>query len=51
MNQRQLAARLGVRPSHVNHILWGRRTPSLKLAMKIAELANCPIESLLDRVS
>lgn len=46
-----LAQRLGVNPSHVSHILNGRRVPSLTLAAKIAKEANIPIESLLGKAS
>lgn len=46
-SQRALAKRVGVGPSHLSHIIAGRRLPSLPLAARLAEAANIPIESLL----
>jgi transcriptional regulator with XRE-family HTH domain len=50
-SQRVLAQRVGVEPSHLSHILAGRRSPSLSLAARIAREANIPIESLLELAS
>lgn len=47
VSQRALARRVGVNPSYISLIIGGRRVPSLRLAAKIAEEANIPIESLL----
>jgi transcriptional regulator with XRE-family HTH domain len=47
VSQRVLAKRIGVDPSYISHIRNGIRVPSLKIAAKIADEANVPIESLL----
>jgi transcriptional regulator with XRE-family HTH domain len=47
VSQRALAKRVGVDPTYISLIRNGHRVPSLKIAAKIAELANVPIESLL----
>lgn len=39
-SQREFAIELGVTPEMVNHILRGRRRPSLDLAFRIAELSD-----------
>lgn len=50
-SQHALAKRIGVNPSYVSLILGRRRVPSLRIAAKIADAANIPIESLLGRAS
>ncbi len=49
--QAALAKRLGVEPSHVSHIVSGRRFPSGQLAKKIVREANIPMESLFEHAS
>jgi transcriptional regulator with XRE-family HTH domain len=47
VSQAALAKRVGVDPTYISAIRNGRRVPSLRIAAKIAEAANVPIESLL----
>jgi transcriptional regulator with XRE-family HTH domain len=47
VSQRAFAKRVGVDPTYISLIRNGHRVPSLKMAAKIAEEANVPIESLL----
>ena len=46
-SQAQFARQLGVRPSYVNMIILGDRTPALPLALRIADIARIPLESLI----
>jgi transcriptional regulator with XRE-family HTH domain len=41
------AKRFGIAPSFVSMIVNGQRTPSLPLALRIAEYARVPLESLV----
>lgn len=41
------AAEMGIASSYVSMLVNGERTPSLPLALRIAERANIPLESLL----
>lgn len=45
--QQSLAERVGVAQSHISRIVNGSAEPSLELALRIAEFANIPVESLL----
>lgn len=44
-----LARRLGVLPSHVNHLEKGRRLPSVSLALRLAKLLGTDVETLFGR--
>lgn len=48
--QYELAKRLKIGQAHLSLILSRRRTPSLPLALKIAKVANIPVETLLGDV-
>lgn len=45
--QDAFAREMGIAPSYVSMLLRGERTPSLPLALRIAERARVPLESLL----
>jgi transcriptional regulator with XRE-family HTH domain len=45
--QADFAARVGVKQAAISRFVHGARTPSLPLALRIAEAANIPVESLL----
>jgi transcriptional regulator with XRE-family HTH domain len=45
--QQAFADALGVAQPHISRIVNGSATPSLELAVRIAEKANIPVESLL----
>lgn len=47
--QVDFADRVGILQSTVSRIVNGARTPSLELAIRIAEEANIPLESLVPR--
>ncbi len=47
--QNEIAAALGISVSYLSDIKQGRYQPSLDLAIRIAELANVPIESMVKR--
>jgi len=47
--QNEIAAVLGISVSYLSDIKQGRYQPSLDLAIRIAELANVPIESMVRR--
>ena len=49
LTQRELALRLGVKPSHVAYLETDRRRPSLGLLSRIAEVLGLPKESLFAR--
>ncbi len=46
-SQRSFAARLAISPSHLCRIVAGDKLPSLPVAVRIAEAAGIPVESLL----
>jgi transcriptional regulator with XRE-family HTH domain len=46
LTQRQLALKLGVKPSHVAYLEKDRRRPSLALLSRIADVLDLPKESL-----
>lgn len=46
--QQDFAKRVGVSSSYVSRLASGRRTPSLPMAVRIADAANIPLESLLE---
>jgi len=46
LTQRELALKLGVKPSHVAYLETNRRGPSLGLLSRIAEVLGLPKESL-----
>lgn len=45
--QAAFAERVGVDRSYISMLVGGRRRPSLAIALRIAALADIPIESLL----
>lgn len=50
MPQFQLAKRAGIAQSHLSMILSGERTPSLPLALKLSQIANIPVETLVGKL-
>jgi len=46
LTQRELALKLGVKPSHVAYLEMNRRRPSLGLLSRIADVLGLPKESL-----
>lgn len=50
ITQCALAKKAGIDESYLSLILSGARTPSLPLAVKLARIANIPVESLLGKV-
>lgn len=48
--QHTIAKRAGITQAHMSNILSGERTPSLPLALKLAKIANVPVESLLGKL-
>lgn len=47
ITQNALARELGISAIFLSEIRRGKRTPSLRLALRIAEHCNIPVESLL----
>ena len=47
---RKLAAEVGVEPSHISMILNGKRSPSLRLAVKISGALKTNVSELLSHV-
>jgi transcriptional regulator with XRE-family HTH domain len=47
LTQEAFADEMGIAPSYVSMLLRGERTPSLPLALRIAERARIPLESLM----
>jgi transcriptional regulator with XRE-family HTH domain len=43
-SQRELAAALGVSESHVSYMLKGKRSPSLKVVTKLAQLLGVSLD-------
>lgn len=50
MPQQVLAKRAGIAQSHISMIVSGERTPRLPLALKLARIANVPVESLIGKL-
>jgi len=50
VSQRTLAKRAGITQAHLSMILSGDRTPSLPLALKLARIANIPVETLIGKL-
>lgn len=48
--QYEIAKRAGIVESHLSMIMNGERTPSLPLALKLAQIANIPVESLVGKL-
>lgn len=48
--QNVFAKKARITQAHLSCILSGLRTPSLPVALRIANLANVPVESLLGKV-
>lgn len=46
VNQRELAKCLGISESHLSNILGGHKRASLRLALRIAEFTNVPVETI-----
>lgn len=49
-SQYVIAKRVGITQPHLSNILSGARTPSLPLALKLARLANVPVETLVGKL-
>lgn len=47
-NQRMLAARLGIKQSHLSNVLSKSRRCSLYLALKLSDITNVPIENIVE---
>lgn len=45
-----VAKRLKITQGHLSLILSGERTPSLPLALRLAQLANVPVETLVGKL-
>lgn len=45
-SQPELAKVLAISQSHLCNILRGNRSPSMKLALRIANLTNVPVETI-----
>lgn len=45
-----LAKKARITQAHLSYILSGERTPSLPLALKLAKLANIPVETLVGKL-
>lgn len=45
--QKDFAARLGISQAHLSRIVSGAAAPSLAVAVRIADAAGIPVESLL----
>ena len=50
INQRDFAKRAGITQGHLSLVISGDRTPSLPLALKLARIANVPVESLIGKL-
>ncbi len=50
LNLSKMAKAVGVDGSYLSHIFRGRRTPSLKTMMKIAEILNLTTEELFELI-
>lgn len=46
MSQQELAEMIGVRRETIVHLENNRYNPSLEMALKIAEIFNCPVEEI-----
>lgn len=46
INQQELAEMIGVRRETIVHLENNRYNPSLEMALKIAEIFNCPVEEI-----
>lgn len=46
-SQTDLAKKTGLQPSAISHFENGRRTPSVKNLIKLANALNCSIDSLV----
>ncbi|EZP77571.1 repressor protein YorfE [Parageobacillus genomosp. 1] len=46
MTQAELARKLGISASYLNRIEKGTKTPSLRLAIRIAHVLGVPVEKL-----
>lgn len=49
--QQQIANELGISTAYMSMIKWRQRQPDLKLALKISERCNVPLESLIRKAS
>ena len=47
LNQVRMAEKLQISPSYLNEIERGKKTPSLELLNKYAEIAGIPVSSLM----
>ncbi|HFI0435294.1 TPA: helix-turn-helix transcriptional regulator [Streptococcus suis] len=46
ITQQELAEMIGVRRESIVHLENNRYNPSLEMALKIAEIFNCPVEEI-----
>lgn len=46
ISQQELAEMIGVRRETIVHLENNRYNPSLEMALKIAEIFNCPVEEI-----
>lgn len=49
LNQKELALKCGVTQQHIHLIESGKKSPSLRVAAKIAAALGCTIEDLIGR--
>jgi len=49
ISQGSLSKRADISQAHLSMILSGERTPSLPLALKLARIANIPVETLIGK--
>jgi DNA-binding XRE family transcriptional regulator len=49
--QAQVADELEISYAYMSMLKWGTRQPDLKLALKLAQRCNVPLESLLRKAS
>jgi transcriptional regulator with XRE-family HTH domain len=50
VNQTTLAKRAKITQGHLSLIISGDRTPSLALALRLSQIANVPVETLVGKL-
>ena len=48
LTQKQMAELVGVSQAYISYIVNRQRTPSLRIALKIARVLDCPVDILFD---
>ena len=48
LTQRQMAELVGVSQAYISYIVNRQRTPSLRIALKIARVLDCPVDVLFN---